>query len=200
MKKLVIALVAALAVAMTAGSGVPWAEAARGDGQGGGSRAVGSPSGGGEAGGVYSGSRGSHYQGSGAHRGDYGSRHGGYSGRHDGGYYGGRHGGHYSGRYGGYYGGSYGWGLYVGSPWYWDWPWYSGYRYYPPYAYGPYAAYDPPTVYIEAPRADAATEAPAAPANLWYYCTEPAGYYPYVQNCNVAWLKVVPPPSGPTGK
>ena len=29
-------------------------------------------------------------------------------------------------------------------------------------------------------------------ANYWYYCTEPAGYYPYVQNCSRNWLQVVP--------
>ena len=38
----------------------------------------------------------------------------------------------------------------------------------------------------------------SAPPNLWYYCTNPAGYYPYVQNCSVAWVKVVPPPAPAT--
>ena len=33
----------------------------------------------------------------------------------------------------------------------------------------------------------------AVPANqYWYYCTDPAGYYPYVQNCSKAWMQVVP--------
>ena len=34
--------------------------------------------------------------------------------------------------------------------------------------------------------------APAAPTTLWYYCTEPPGYFPYVQTCNRAWIPVVP--------
>jgi hypothetical protein len=53
---------------------------------------------------------------------------------------------------------------------------------------------DEPTVYVE-PRQEAA--APAT--HYWYYCTDPAGYYPYVQNCSKAWMTVVPPrtPAGP---
>ena len=39
-------------------------------------------------------------------------------------------------------------------------------------------------------------QAQAAPApaanNFWYYCVEPAGYYPYVKTCNKAWMQVVP--------
>jgi hypothetical protein len=37
-------------------------------------------------------------------------------------------------------------------------------------------------------------QAQAAPAasSFWYYCVEPAGYYPYVKNCNKAWMQVVP--------
>jgi hypothetical protein len=35
-------------------------------------------------------------------------------------------------------------------------------------------------------------QAAPAPAYYWYYCTNPAGYYPYVQNCNDAWMAVVP--------
>jgi len=38
--------------------------------------------------------------------------------------------------------------------------------------------------------------ASAPPTNLWYYCTEPAGYYPYTQTCNRAWIPVTPPASG----
>ena len=36
------------------------------------------------------------------------------------------------------------------------------------------------------------TAAAPAPSNYWYYCTEPAGYFPYVQNCNRAWIPVTP--------
>jgi hypothetical protein len=30
------------------------------------------------------------------------------------------------------------------------------------------------------------------PSNFWYYCTDPAGYFPYVQSCSRAWMQVVP--------
>jgi hypothetical protein len=30
------------------------------------------------------------------------------------------------------------------------------------------------------------------PSNFWYYCTDPAGYFPYVQNCSRPWMQVVP--------
>jgi hypothetical protein len=60
---------------------------------------------------------------------------------------------------------------------------------------------------------DQAVTAPAAPrlaqaqaqgpaSSYWYYCTNPGGYYPYVQNCNQAWLRVIPnnvPPSVAAG-
>jgi len=32
----------------------------------------------------------------------------------------------------------------------------------------------------------------STPAQYWYYCTEPAGYYPYVQRCTLPWMTVVP--------
>lgn len=37
----------------------------------------------------------------------------------------------------------------------------------------------------------------ANPANQWwYYCTQPAGYYPYVQQCPAGWIQVSPRPPG----
>jgi hypothetical protein len=33
--------------------------------------------------------------------------------------------------------------------------------------------------------------APAA-AGSWYYCQDPAGYFPYVNSCNRPWMMVVP--------
>jgi hypothetical protein len=44
--------------------------------------------------------------------------------------------------------------------------------------------------------ARAAPPAPA-PTAYWYYCPEPAGYYPYVQRCSTSWLTVVPPTGPP---
>ena len=28
------------------------------------------------------------------------------------------------------------------------------------------------------------------PAQVWYYCSDPAGYYPYVTQCNTGWQAV----------
>ena len=81
-------------------------------------------------------------------------------------------------------------GVYVGAPAYWGgWPY--------PYAWGaayavPYAV--APIVVNAAPAPQVIVQpAPAAPADsYWYYCTQPAGYFPYVQNCSQPWMKVVP--------
>jgi len=41
------------------------------------------------------------------------------------------------------------------------------------------------------PPAAAPRAAPQQPG-YWYYCTEPAGYYPYVQECSRPWIAVQP--------
>lgn len=41
-----------------------------------------------------------------------------------------------------------------------------------------------PTVYV------------APPTQWWYYCAQPAGYYPYVNQCLTGWTKVTPRPPG----
>ena len=75
-------------------------------------------------------------------------------------------------------------GFYFGDPFF-----YGGSRYYAPYNYGPpVVVQQSPPVYIERQTA----------ANLWYYCRQPAGYYPYVPSCNQAWIPV-DPSSVPTG-
>jgi hypothetical protein len=51
----------------------------------------------------------------------------------------------------------------------------------------PAPTWDAATVYFEPEE----QEAPES-AYYWYYCTDPAGYYPYVQNCGDAWMTVVP--------
>jgi hypothetical protein len=33
---------------------------------------------------------------------------------------------------------------------------------------------------------------PPPPAPVWYYCTDPAGYYPIVPECTVPWTPVAP--------
>lgn len=63
-------------------------------------------------------------------------------------------------------------GVVVGAPlfypWWYDWP-------------GPYYA-PPPQIYIEQ----------GNPAGYWYYCNDPAGYYPGVGTCPAGWIKVEP--------
>jgi len=78
-------------------------------------------------------------------------------------------------------------GLHFGDPFWWG---------YDPFFYRPYV-YAPPTVVI--PREPPVyIQKPAV--TLWYYCPNPAGYYPYVQSCTQQWVAVDPrtvPPSPP---
>ena len=71
----------------------------------------------------------------------------------------------------------------VGGPW-WGWP---GPYYYPypppPVVYVP-PTYYPPAVYVVPPTPL------AAQAQTWYYCDNPAGYYPYVRTCASGWRQV----------
>src|SRR5262249_44755771 len=54
----------------------------------------------------------------------------------------------------------------------------------PVYAAPPAVVYAPPPV---------SAPPPPAPA-YWYYCQNPAGYYPYVSQCPGGWLTVPPQP------
>jgi len=85
--------------------------------------------------------------------------------------------------------------FYAGGPYFWGAP-YSPYWYgYPyPYAYAPYPyAYAPPVVVQQAPQVYVQPAQPAAPAEqYWYYCQDPAGYYPSVGQCPSGWVRVVP--------
>ena len=113
-------------------------------------------------------------------------KHGG-SGRH----YGGHHGGY--GGYGGHYGGH---GYYRGHHYYDD-----------NYYYGALALYGAPLLLGALsglyPRAQPAPQAPPTgyvqqQTGYWYYCADPAGYYPYVKDCPQGWMQVVP--SEPRGR
>ncbi len=88
--------------------------------------------------------------------------------------------GHYSGHG---HGGSH-FGFYFGLPMYWGgYP----YDYYPYYRRNVYVV-DSPPVYIQ-------RQPPVyvqQPTNYWYYCQDPAGYYPDVQSCPTPWMKVLP--------
>lgn len=167
MKKIAVALIAAVALAATG-------EAASAQGRGGSSSAGhGSSSG---AGGGHSGS--------GWHGGSGGS------GWHGGsGWSGGRHGGYWGPRVGVYIGGPAYWGA-------WTYPWYATYPYSYPYSYAPYPVYAPQEapVYSEPAQAQGEWQGSQSPgpANYWYYCTDPAGYYPYVRTCSQTWMQVAP--------
>ena len=101
---------------------------------------------------------------------------------------------------GSYYGGHYrGWSGYrrPGIGIYYGWPGYSygfGYAYPYPYSNAPLVINADPTPQVLIQR-DSSVEDMAQidqPTSYWYYCTQPPGYYPYVQNCSQSWMKVVP--------
>jgi hypothetical protein len=92
-------------------------------------------------------------------------------------------------------------GVGVGPWWGYGYGWGPGYPwYYPPYP----AYYTPPTVVVQSPPVyvqQTPALAPPAPApppaaqpsiGYWYYCPSTQGYYPNVQTCPEAWVKVPP--------
>ncbi len=87
-----------------------------------------------------------------------------------------------------------GWALTGGYPWYyWGAPAYGGY----PYGYGvttvPALITNEDLVFVQPPPTDAAGPPPQQPSSgYWYYCTAPAGYYPYVEQCTRPWIAVQP--------
>jgi hypothetical protein len=116
-------------------------------------------------GGGFGGFHGGGFHGGGFHAGAFhgGGFHGGFAGLHNGS--GDGHGTHW---YHGWRNGRYGWwwgdglGTYYPDPYGWDnQPDYGDYDYSQPYG-----------------------------AQTWYYCSDPAGYYPYVTQCNTAWQPV----------
>ena len=101
--------------------------------------------------------------------------------------------GHYRGS--GYYNGprfSYGGNIWIGPGWgtWWGPGW--GYPYYsePYYPYYPY--YPPPVINQQQAPVYVEPAPQQQEQNYWYYCPNPQGYYPYVQQCPKGWLKVVP--------
>lgn len=79
-------------------------------------------------------------------------------------------------------------GVYMGVPF--GYPWYAP----PPYYYYPsppvVVVRPEPQVYIER----AAPQPTLQSQPVWYYCTNPQGYYPYVKDCPGGWMHVVPSP------
>jgi len=101
---------------------------------------------------------------------------------------------------GGHYGGHWGWGgywgpaigLYYGGLYGYGWGY--GYPYAYPYAYAPVVinAEPVPQVLVQQDPVAGAPAQNQSPTSYWYYCPQPAGYFPYVQNCSQPWMKVVP--------
>jgi|SRR5690242_67565 len=59
----------------------------------------------------------------------------------------------------------------------------------------PYYAYPPPVVYAPPPVVVAPSPIVVQqPTQYWYYCDNPAGYYPYVPSCPTPWHQVTPQP------
>jgi hypothetical protein len=84
----------------------------------------------------------------------------------------------------------------VGIGPFWPGPYYGPYPYYypPPVVYAPPpVVYTPPPVVVQ-PAAPAYVQQPAQ-ANSWYYCDNPQGYYPTVQNCSTGWRQVPAQPA-----
>lgn len=68
------------------------------------------------------------------------------------------------------------WGPYWGSYSY-------TYSYAYPYVYPPVVVQPAPQMSVQPP-----------PSQYWYYCDNPKGYYPYVQQCPGGWRPVSPTP------
>jgi hypothetical protein len=78
---------------------------------------------------------------------------------------------------------SFGTSIWLGPGW-WGPGWWG-----PPYHYSPPVVIQQPPVYVQ--------PAPPPPT-YWYYCQNPQGYYPYVQQCPGGWTPVTPtPPAAP---
>jgi hypothetical protein len=79
-------------------------------------------------------------------------------------------------------------GYWWGSPYWWGAPYPYYPYYYPYYGTAPTVIQQAPSVYIQ--------PEPQQPS-YWYYCQNPQGYYPYVQQCPGGWMTVVPPTAPP---
>jgi hypothetical protein len=62
--------------------------------------------------------------------------------------------------------------------------------YWAPYVYPPVVVAPPPTVYVE-PALPGSTQ---PPQEYWYYCDDPQGYYPSIQQCPGGWRPIAPTP------
>jgi hypothetical protein len=57
--------------------------------------------------------------------------------------------------------------------------------------------YSAPPVSVQQPPVYEQPAPPPEEPQYWYYCQNPQGYYPYIQQCPNGWMKVVPPATPP---
>jgi len=107
----------------------------------------------------------------------------------------GGHGGFHGGGHGGFHGGFHGGGFHGGGFGHHGFPGGSfGHRGWHHWGYGSGIYFDVPPLWI-APEPYYVAPAPSIgvtpePPALWYYCTDPPGYYPTVPTCHVPWTPV----------
>jgi len=77
-------------------------------------------------------------------------------------------------------------GLAASSPYYYPYGYYP-YGYYPAYPTQVVVTQPAPQTYIQQ---GSAAPAPQQANSDWYYCRNPAGYYPYVRSCPNGWQRV----------
>lgn len=65
-----------------------------------------------------------------------------------------------------------------------------------PAPFWPPVYYPPRTVYVTPPTTVYVQPQQSASSGYWYYCPDPAGYYPYVPSCPKGWMTVVPQTPG----
>ena len=88
--------------------------------------------------------------------------------------------------------------VFVGVGPVWWGPPYPYWAYYPApvYVTPPPVVVQEPPVYVQQPQVHVAPAPPPPPAaaaeSFWYYCSSARGYYPTVQSCPEAWIKVAP--------
>jgi hypothetical protein len=100
--------------------------------------------------------------------------------------HGGRHGGFHRGGHGGFRGGGSGHRHFVPHHKFGH-----KHRVYP-YFHGGIFFDVSPLWLAPAPYVDVTPAPPPPPAPVWYYCTDPPGYYPTVAECTVPWTPVAP--------
>ena len=62
----------------------------------------------------------------------------------------------------------------------------------PGWGWGP--AWGGGTVIVTQPSQQLSLQPPSPPTASWYFCDNPQGYYPYVQQCPGGWRAVAPTP------